>query len=263
MRLAADFRSMARDVLQGKWKIAVLVGIVATLLGGVENMGPEVKFKLEESNVNASLEFAGNTILSTGGSLNSDLGALLVGSYLYIMIAVLVMGAVYFVLGSVINVGYAKFNLNLVDKVEGTFENLFAYFSNWKTTVVARLLRSIYVVLWSLLFIIPGIMASLSYAMTEYILAENPEMSASEAITLSKQMMDGNKWRLFCLDLSFIGWDILCGFSLGIGYLWLTPYKQAARAAFYREVSGTEKPDFESEWSGYNYQNYEDIVDEK
>lgn len=185
------------------------------------------------------------------------------GSFTYILIAILIMGAVYFVLGSVINVGYAKFNLNLVDKVEGTFENLFAYFSNWKTTVVARLLRSIYVVLWSLLFIISGIMASLSYAMTEYILAENPEMSASEAITLSKQMMDGNKWRLFCLDLSFIGWDILCGFSLGIGYLWLTPYKQAARAAFYREVSGTEKPDFESEWSGYNYQNYEDIVDEK
>lgn len=185
------------------------------------------------------------------------------GSFTYILIAILIMGAVYFVLGSAINVGYAKFNLNLVDKVEGTFENLFAYFSNWKTTVVARLLRSIYVVLWSLLFIISRIMASLSYAMTEYILAENPEMSASEAITLSKQMMDGNKWRLFCLDLSFIGWDILRGFTLGIDYLWLTPYKQAARAAFYREVSGTEKPDFESEWSGYNYQNYEDIVDEK
>ena len=81
------------------------------------------------------------------------------GSFTYILIAILIMGAVYFVLGSVINVGYAKFNLNLVDKVEGTFENLFAYFSNWKTTVVARLLRSIYVVLWSLLFIISGIMA--------------------------------------------------------------------------------------------------------
>ena len=257
MRLAADFRSIARDVLQGKWKIAVLVGLVASMLGAVEGMGPEVKFNFEESNVKASLELAGQTIFSTGGSLNSDFGALMVGSYTYIMIAALIMGAVYFVLGSVINVGYAKFNLNLVDRLEGAFENLFAYFSYWKTTVVARVLRGVYVLLWSLLFIIPGIMASLSYAMTEYILAENPEMSASEAITLSKQMMDGNKWRLFCLDLSFIGWDILCGFTLGIGYLWLTPYKQAARAAFYREVSGTEKPEYESGWNGYNYQDYE------
>ena len=135
------------------------------------------------------------------------------------------------------------------DRLEGAFENLFAYFSYWKTTVVARVLRGICVLLWFLVFIIPGIMASFSYAMTEYILAENPELSASEAITLSKQMMDGNKWRLFCLDLSFIGWDILCGFTLGIGYLWLTPYKQTARAAFYREVSGTEKPEFESGWN--------------
>ena len=102
MRLAADFRSMARDVLQGKWKIAVLVGLVASMLGAVEGMGPEVKFNFEESNVKASLELAGQTIFSTGGSLKSDFGALMVGSYTYIMIAALFMGAAYFVLGSVI-----------------------------------------------------------------------------------------------------------------------------------------------------------------
>ena len=247
MRLAADFRSMAREILRGKWKIAVLVGLVASMLGAVDGMGPEVKFNIEESSVKASLELAGNTILSTGGSLDSDFGAFMVGRYTYIMIAALITGALYFVLGSIIEVGYAKFNLNLADKLEGAFENLFAYFSYWKTTAVARLLRSIYLLLWSLLFIIPGIIAALSYAMTNYILAENPEMSASEAINLSKQMMDGNKWRLFCLRLSFIGWDILCGFTLGIGYLWLNPYKQAAEAAFYREISGTEKQDFEME----------------
>ena len=249
MRLAADFRSMARDVLQGKWKIAVLVGLVASMLGAVESMGPEVKFKIEESNVKASFEFAGQTIFSTGGSVNFDLGTLMAGSFTYIMIAILIMGVFYFVLGSVINVGYAKFNLNLVDKLEGTFENLFAYFSYWKNVAVMRLFRGIYTFLWSLLFVIPGIIASYSYAMTEYIFAEHPEISADEAIDLSKQMMDGNRWRLFCLDFSFIGWDILCGLTLGIGYLWLTPYKQTARAAFYREVSGTEKPDFENEWN--------------
>ena len=254
MRLAADFRSIAREVLNGKWKIAVLIGIVATLLGAVEDMGPEVKVNIDASSAVANFEFAGQTIFSTGGSLNSDLGALLVGSYIYILIAALIMGAVYFVLGSVINVGYAKFNLNLVDRLEGAFENLFAYFSYWKNTAAARLLQGIYVFLWSLLFVIPGIIASYSYAMTEYILAEYPQISASEAINLSKQMMEGNRWRLFCLEISFIGWDILCVFTLGIGYLWLTPYKQAARAAFYREVSGTEKQSIEGDWKEYAYQ---------
>ena len=175
------------------------------------------------------------------------------------MIAALIMGAVYFILGSIIKVGYAKFNLNLADRIEGSFENLFAYFSFWKTTVAARFLQSIYVLLWSLLFIIPGIIASYSYAMTEYILADHPELSASEAISRSKQMMDGNKWRLFCLQFSFIGWDILCAFTLGIGYLWLTPYKQAATAVFYREVSGTEHSSHQNEWSDSTSQMYEDI----
>lgn len=77
MRLAADFRSFARDVLDGKWKIAVLVGLVATILGAVEDMGPEVKINIDMSSANASFEFAGQTIFSTGGGLTSDLGAFL------------------------------------------------------------------------------------------------------------------------------------------------------------------------------------------
>ena len=76
--------------------------------------------------------------------------------------------------------------------------------------------------------------------MTNYILAENPELTASEAIEQSKSMMYGHRLRLFCLQFSFIGWDLLCALTLGIGNLWLRPYKQAAEAAFYREVSGTE-----------------------
>ena len=97
-----------------------------------------------------------------------------------------------------------------------------------------------YTFLWSLLFIIPGIIATYSYAMTGYILAEHPELTASEAIERSKEMMSGNRFRLFCLQLSFIGWAILCAFTFGIGYLWLGPYREAATAAFYREISGTE-----------------------
>jgi len=239
MKISADFRSMARDVLSGKWKIAVLVGLVATILGAVEDMGPEIKLNIDASNLNASFEFAGQTIFSTDGGLNFDIGTLFVGGFTYIMIVGLIMGAVYFILGSIIKLGYAKFNLNLVKRLEGSFENLFEYFSYWKTAAAARLLQSLYILLWSLLFIIPGIIASFSFAMTEYILAENPELPASEAIHRSKEMMEGNKWRLFCLQFSFIGWSILCALTLGIGNLWLIPYKQAATAIFYREISST------------------------
>ena len=245
MKYAADFRQIARDVLSGKWTIAVLVGLVATLLGGAGSGGPEVKFNIDGSGAHASFEFAGQTIFSTGGGLNSDIGAFLVGSAIYITIAAIAIAVVYFVLGSIISVGYARFNLDLVDQGNPAFETLFGYFSYWKTTAVSKLLQSVYVLLWSLLFIIPGIIATYSYAMTEFILAEHPDLTASEAIAQSKEMMTGNRWRLFCLHISFIGWDILCTFTLGIGNLWLRPYKQAAEAAFYREISGTDYAAFD------------------
>ena len=250
MRVAEDFRSIARDALSGKWKTAVITGLIAMLLGGVSGNGPDVKVNIDASSANASFDIAGHTIFSTGGSADSAIYGLLIGGFTYIMIIALILVVLYFILGSVVSVGYARFNLNLVDGFDATTENLFAYFSHWKTTAAADFLQMIYILLWSLLFVIPGIMASYSYAMTKYILAENPEMSASEAIDLSKEMMDGNRWRLFCLDFSFIGWELLCALTLGIGNLWLVPYRQAAMTAFYREVSGTEYRIEEQDWSG-------------
>ena len=90
--------------------------------------------------------------------------------------------------------------------------------------------------MWSLLLLIPGIIASYSYAMTPYILANHPELTAREAIARSKELMSGNRWRLFCLEFSFIGWALLSSLTMGIGSLFLTPYTQAAKAAFYRDL---------------------------
>lgn len=242
MKIASEFRYIAREALRGKWGVAVITGLIASLLGGMGSDGPEVKLNIDMSEgANVSFEYAGQTILSTSGGMNEQLGAILIGSAIYIAIAAILLAAVYFVLGSVIETGYAKFNLNLVDRTEAKIESLFTYFYNWKTTAATRFLKTLYCLLWSLLFIIPGIIASYSYAMTGYILAEHPELTASEAIERSKEMMSGNRFRLFCLHLSFIGWTILCAFTFGIGNLWLNPYRQAAAAAFYREISGTEQ----------------------
>lgn len=106
-------------------------------------------------------------------------------------------------------------------------------FSRIFTTV---LLTQIYILLWTLLLIIPGIIKSLSYAMTPFVLRDNPEMKNNAAIELSMKMMDGHKGELFWLYLTFIGWGILCILTLGIGYFWLAPYMQASMAQFYEEV---------------------------
>ena len=242
MKVAEDFRYIAREALRGKWGIAVIAGLIASLLGALGSDGPEVKLNVDMSEgANVSFEYAGQTILSTSSGINDQLSAVLIGSAIYIAIAAILLAAVYFVLGSVIEAGYARFNMDLVDRTEAKIETLFTYFYNWKTTAATRFLKTLYCFLWSLLFIIPGIIASYSYAMTGYILAEHPELTASEAIARSKEMMSGNRFRLFCLHLSFIGWAILCAFTMGIGNLWLKPYRQASVAAFYREVSGTER----------------------
>lgn len=241
MKFAADFRSIARNALSGRWTVAVIAGLIASLLGAVASHGPEIKLNISDSGVHIGLELAGQQIYTSGGGWNGQLAGILVGGASFIILAALVMAVVYFVLGSVVGVGYSKFNLDLVDRQkEPEIGTLFGYFSHWRTTAAASLLQGLYVFLWSLLLVIPGIVASYSYAMTRYILAEHPELTASEAIEQSKQMMSGNRFRLFCLQFSFIGWDLLCVLTMGIGNLWLGPYKQAAEAAFYREISGTE-----------------------
>lgn len=244
MKYAADFRAIAREALRGRWGLAVITGLIATLLGGAASIGPELEIELSESGRNLGVAIGGQQIFSTAETghfvWSPALESVLLGGAAIITVVALVFGVLYFILGSVIGVGYSKFNLDLVDQQsEPNMGTMFGYFPHWKTTAAAKLLQSVYIFLWSLLFIIPGIVASYSYAMTNYILAERKDLTASEALRLSKEMMYGNRWRLFCLQFSFIGWGILSALTLGIGDLWLNPYTEAATAAFYREISGT------------------------
>ena len=112
--------------------------------------------------------------------------------------------------------------------------DLFKEFNN--RVFVTMILCKIYTWLWSLLLIIPGIVKAYSYAMTPYLLRDNEELEGNAAIEESMRMMSGHKWKLFCLDFSFIGWWILACLTLGIGMLWLIPYQQTSRAAFYEEL---------------------------
>lgn len=110
------------------------------------------------------------------------------------------------------------------------------YTNGFQRIFTTGLLQFIYTVLWSLLFVIPGIIKSYSYSMTYYILKDNPELKNNAAIEKSMQMMDGRKLDLFLLHLSFIGWAILCLLTAGIGFIFLIPYMYTAQAHFYEDL---------------------------
>lgn len=108
--------------------------------------------------------------------------------------------------------------------------------------VLALFLRSLFIALWSLLFVIPGIVKTYSYRLMPYLLAENPEMSRKEAFLLSRQLMKGNKWRAFVLDLSFLGWDILSIFTFGLLQIfYVRPYRAAANAELYKALTASKE----------------------
>ncbi len=147
------------------------------------------------------------------------------------------------ILGGVFGVGLASTMLSFVRSGNLRIEELFSGFSDHLADrMVAGLLVQLYTALWSLLFIIPGIVKGYSYSMTYYILKDHPEMSATQAIDRSREIMNGNKWRLFCLHFSFIGWLILCSLTFGILTLWVMPYMQVAEANFYESIKGEPTP---------------------
>ena len=110
MKYAADFRELSRNALRGKWGMAVIVGLVAALLGGTGSEGPNVNLNVEGGQANLNFEVAGQTLFSTGGDVSSGIGGLLVGGAVYVLLAALVFAAIRLFLGSVVGVGYSRFN---------------------------------------------------------------------------------------------------------------------------------------------------------
>ncbi len=128
---------------------------------------------------------------------------------------------------------------------ESVIDNMFGVFKTYGRTLAVSLLTLVFTGLWTLLFIIPGIIKHYSYAMTFYIANDHPELSADDCIEESMKMMNGHKMDLFLLDLSFIGWAILCLFTFGIGFLWLQPYVMTSHAIFYKELKAELYPEME------------------
>lgn len=134
--------------------------------------------------------------------------------------------------------GVAVFCLSISRKNKIDIKQIFSGFDIFGTALATYLLSVIFIILWALLLIIPGIIAALSYSQIYFILADNPNIGPMEAIDRSKKMMMGNKWKFFCLGWRFFGWMILSILTLGIGFLWLMPYMSVTFAKFYDDVKG-------------------------
>ena len=218
----SDYRRIARENLAGNWGQSILVAFVAALFGA----------------------------LLTGSSFSMDIDAsvlsklpMFIQRYVALMAKIAgVLGIVRFVAGGTVQLGYTQYLLKQHNKAAFDIKDLFSEFHRFSQGFLQSFLRELYVFLWCLLFIIPGLVKIYSYAMTPFIMAENPDMTANEAITASRELMDGHKGELFCLELTFFGWMLLNVLTLGLGSLALNPYINATRAAFYKDITAPKNP---------------------
>jgi uncharacterized membrane protein len=145
------------------------------------------------------------------------------------------------VLGGPLFFGFTGYYLKKSRGESVELKNLFDGFKQFGATFLLYFLEFIFLLLWSCLLLIPGIIKYYSYSMAFYILHDNPGISVTEAITRSRKMMLGYKGKLFKLYLSFIGWALLCCISLGIGFLWLGPYISLSVANFYENLKQNQQ----------------------
>jgi uncharacterized membrane protein len=216
-----EIKAHARESLKGNWLVAIIASFIAgtfTAAGG----GATTSTGSDDVDFSALSQLSSEEIITTLAVFG---GFILFGLVVSVLIS------------SLISVGYAQFNLDLVDGVKPTIVTMFSKGKQVWTTICANVLIFIRVLLGTILFVIPGIIASYKYSMVNYIIAENPGITAREALEMSKEMMKGNKFRFFMFGLSFFGWALVVVLTFGIASIWVAPYMQASFAKFYREIA--------------------------
>lgn len=212
MKKNQDFKNEALDALRGNWAPAVVCAIVFLLIVCVI-LGPSYC---------VNMTALGMMHLSSDVVTAFTWSSWPVSIFLYYPLML----------------GYSvTHNILVKEGGNSLTANMFrSMFGRYLHKVWGMFLTYLFIALWALLLVIPGIIKAFSYALTPYILHDNPELSANQAIDLSRKMMKGHKFDLFWLNLSFVGWFFLCLLTLGVGFVWFMPYVQAANAAFYQEV---------------------------
>lgn len=210
------------------WKMVLVALILSMIGGGVSSVGSR----------SASDNSAGSGARSMFEGINMQVAMIAVIIVLVVVVIALALSVFVF---NVLEVGCRGFfSRSMTEDPElGLIADGFT--QNYWNCVKTQFLKSLFIGLWSLLFVIPGVIKAYEYRMVPYLLAEHPEMSSGEIFARSKEMMQGNKWDTFVLDISFVGWVLLSGITLGILYIfWVGPYIAATDAALYHRISGKD-----------------------
>ena len=210
------------------WKMVLVAFILSMIGGGASSVGSR----------SASDNSAGSGASSMFEGINMQVAMIAVIIVLVVVVIALALRVFVF---NVLEVGCRGFfSRSMTEDPElGLIADGFT--QNYWNCVKTQFLKSLFIGLWSLLFVIPGVIKAYEYRMVPYLLAEHPEMSSGEIFARSKEMMQGNKWDTFVLDISFVGWVLLSGITLGILYIfWVGPYIAATDAALYHRISGKD-----------------------
>ena len=154
----------------------------------------------------------------------------------YPTILVLFVSVVTTLTGLILDAGQVLYHLGVRRGEEMPYATLFDGFGFIGKLILLNIVITLYVFLWSMLFIIPGIIAGYRYRFAIYNLCENPDMGVMEAISMSKAQTAGYKGDLFLLDLTFIGWNLLCSLTLGILSIWIAPYIIQTNIGYFQEI---------------------------
>ena len=210
------------------WKMVLVAFILSMIGGGASSVGSR----------STSDNSAGSGARSMFEGINMQAAMIAVIIVLVVVVIALALSVFVF---NVLEVGCRGFfSRSMTEDPElGLIADGFT--KNYWNCVKTQFLKSLFIGLWSLLFVIPGVIKAYEYRMVPYLLAEHPEMSSGEIFARSKEMMQGNKWDTFVLDISFVGWVLLSGITLGILYIfWVGPYIAATDAALYHRISGKD-----------------------
>lgn len=229
----AELKSRAKAAVKMYyWKLVLVSLILSAITGGVTNAG--------RNGVKSSQGTSAGNIDVSGMIDGINPVAWLVASVAVLVILLLAIALRIFALNVLVVGCKGFFSQSMTGEPE--FQTIVNGFTgDYWNCVKTCFLRDLFVGLWSLLFVIPGVIKSYEYRMVPYLLAEHPEMGSSEVLARSKEMMAGNKWETFVLDLSFIGWALLGAITMGIVYIfWTSPYINTTEAALYHRLSGQD-----------------------
>lgn len=209
------------------WK-CVLVALILTFIGGGASSGG-VNFELNISDNNINVSSPAELLPFTT----------LIGSIALVAVGISIIVSIFLL--NPLRVGCMRFMRNNANG-EAVLDDIGTGFKNYWPAVKTMFLSDLYILLWSLLLIVPGIVKSYSYRMVPYLVADHPEMSSNEILECSQAMMEGNRWEAFVLDLSFFGWNLLSGLTMGlVGLFYATPYQMQTNANLYLELSRTDR----------------------